>query len=380
MADIDLTQFYERIDSVSPSTAAFGMDGGSAQIDFIVNRTQIEGFLDNILGKCVIDNASGKLQRSLPMAHPEFNWMYASKINTFQGVGLAGANVSEDSPISLVDTVDRKMPLFLAVYEKYRISVQYEPRPYLLLSDTQTHQYKPDGIVIGQQLYYTPEGAIKLFDDWGEYRRFTRIEFEPHAELLASNNGAFFHHSTDLPGGLAQPIGQANGAGPQIVVVKNKVKVTWFFVPYEMLTSINIPEAYGRISYEFPITNKFFGFPRGSLLFEGVTVNDYPGPFPTSVVNFGAPPDPSSIDASIYANKYCDIIFNFSHFEIPKELKAADPGGVLLNQCVISDHHNRLPHTGLMKYCYVSNGNDSATSRPVYWSYNFRKLFRFDSI
>lgn len=373
MAGIEFDQYYERIDSVSPSTAAFGMDGGSSQIDFIVNRTQIEAFLENILGGAVL-GIDGRLSRALPMAHPEFNWMYASKINTFQGVGLAGANVSEDSPISIVDTVERKMPLFLAVYEKYRISVQFEPRPYLVLTDTQTHQYQKD------TFYYKPDGVVGNFTDWGEYRRFTRIEFEPHAELLTSNNGAFFHHSPSLPGGLAQPIGGATGAGPRIVVVKNKVKITWFFVPYKMVTSVNITEAYGRISYDASFATPFFGFPQGSLLFEGININDYPGPFPTTAVDFGAPPDAEDIDQSIYANKYCDIVFNFSHFEIPKELQADPPAGGVLNPGVVSDHHNRLPHTGLMKYTYVSNGNNSATSRPVFWSYNFRKLFRFDAI
>ena len=376
MAGTILKSYWERIDSMSPSTAAFGMDGGSAQIDFIVNRDNLQSFLKNMLGDAKI-NANGSLNRTIPMAHPEFNWMYASRINSFQGIGAAGISSSGNTLVSITDTVERNIPEFVALYEKYRISVQFEPRPYLLLTDAQTHQYK------NQTHSIDTGGNMVVYDDYAEYLRYTRIEFEPSAELLPSNNGSFFWHSPELPGGFPQAINAAIGAGPKIVVVKNKVKITWFFVPYKLVTNINFKQAYGRINYELPpippFVIPFFGFEAGSLLFEGLTVNDYPGAFPATTVDFGAPPNTEKINESIYANKYCDIVFNFSNFQVPPELRANSPVGALFNLNVISENHNRLPHPGIMKYAYSCNAAVPANGRPIYWSYNMSKLFRFDT-
>jgi len=63
------TRFYEKIDSVSPSTASFGMDGGSAQVDYIVDRSGLQLFLQEILGRALIQktndagNITGRLIR-----------------------------------------------------------------------------------------------------------------------------------------------------------------------------------------------------------------------------------------------------------------------------------------------------------------------------
>ena len=88
MASVLLPNYWERIDSVSPSQASFGPDGGSASMEFIVSRGNIGYVLADILGSAII-NANGSLSRVLPLAHPEFNWLYASKITSLQGIGAA---------------------------------------------------------------------------------------------------------------------------------------------------------------------------------------------------------------------------------------------------------------------------------------------------
>ena len=374
MASVLLPNYWERIDSVSPSQASFGPDGGSASMEFIVSRGNIGYVLADILGSAII-NANGSLSRVLPLAHPEYNWLYASKITSLQGIGAAGAYDAQNSTLSLQDDVDRKLPSFLAVYEKYKIGVQFETRPYLVLSDAQTWQYA------APRSHYDTQGFQQMFMDYGEYRRFSKMVRTPTAEFLASNNGTFFFQSPDLPGGLAQATSATTGAGPQIVVMKSKVVVTWFFVPYRMVTSINIRQASGRINWhsEAGQAGAFFGFEQGALLFEGIEIAEYPGPFPTSLVNFGVPPGSDLIDASIYNNKYCDVSFIFSEFTVPTEMQARGPINNLGIFGAIYEHHNRLPHVGLMKYLYVCNNFQAATGLPIYWSYNMKKLFRFDA-
>lgn len=368
MAAGDLyTRFLETIDSVSPSTSSFGPDGGVATMDFIVSRSGLNLFLEEILGKATIQatdangNLTGRLVRTIPLAHPEFNWLYASKVDRVVGIGAAGAKDAEDSIVSLTDDLERNMPKFFVVYEKYRVSVTFESRPYLLINDTQMTPYW------NQVSYYSPTGGGKNYRDYAEYLRYTRIKYEPNAQLLPSNNGSFFLHSPDLPGGLPQPISQANGAGPRITVVKNAVKITWFYVPYKMVTSKTIQQAYGRVNYQS--SGNFFGFPDGSLLFLGMEINDYPGPTPTKTIDLNA------ITESVYDNKYCDITFVFEQFEVAQEMQADIPGGV--PGWVVPKHHNMLPHSGLMRYCYCCNSNDPATGQPIYYSYDMRRLFLY---
>lgn len=343
------------------------MDGGSAQVDYIVNRSGLQLFLDEILGKATIQKTNdagdltGRLVRTIPIAHPEYNWLYASRINQVQGIGLAGAKDAEDSIVSLSDDLERNMPKFYTVYEKYRISVQFEPRPYLVLNDTQMAPYW------NNVSYYSPSGGGKNYKDYAEYLRYTRIKYEPNAQLLPSNNGSFFLHSPDLPGGNPQPISQANGAGPRITIVKNSVKITWFFVPYKMVTSKTIQQAYGRVN--FASSGNFFGFPDGSLLFLGMEINDYPGPVPSTQINL------NNVWDSVYDNKYCDITFVFEQFEVATEMQADTPAGV--PGWVVPKHHNMLPHSGLMRYCYCCNSDNPATGQPIFYSYDMRRLFLY---
>ena len=368
MADGTLfSTYWETIDSVSPSTASFGPDGGIATMDFIVNRANLAEFLKEILGKAEIQvtnangNLTGRLVRSIPMAHPEYNWLYASKIDKVVGNGAAGALESGVGVNTLVDDLERNMPQFYVRYEKYRVTVTFETRPYLLINDTQMAPYW------NQVSYYSPDGGGRNYRNYAEYLRYTRVKYEPNAQLLPSNNGSFFLHSQDLPGGNPQPISQANGAGPRITVVKNAVKITWFFVPYKMVTSKTIQQAYGRVN--FTSNGSFFGFPDGSLLFLGMEIDDYPGPTPTATL------DLNKIDESIYDNKYCDITFVFEQFEVSAEMQANIPGNV--PGWVTPKHHNMSPHSGLMRYCYTCNSDNPATGQPIYYSYDMRRLFLY---
>lgn len=375
MANTFYTEFYEKIDSMSPSQSSFGMSGGVANMDFIISRFNIVYVLSKILGRCRI-NADGSLNRDLPMAHPEFNWLYASEITNLQGIGAAGAIDGGGSGASITDLVDRNLPKFLAIYEKYKVSVKFEPRPYLLLTDDQCHAYRNPNL---DERYYTPNNNNPvIFQDWCEYLRFTKIEVEASAEQLSADMGLFQFHTADFA--APQPISKSLGAGPKITVVTENVKITWFFVPYKMVTSKNWAEAYGKINQEsgtIPAL-QFFGYDQASLLFNGITVNTYPGPYPAYPIALGVPPVQNDIVNSIWGNKYCDITLDFTHRQVPQDAKGGDPAALPFLVNSIIENHNRMPHIGRMKYYYVNNSIDPVNGRPPFWSYNMKKLFRFD--
>lgn len=355
------SQYYEKIDTEAPSTCGFGMDGSRAEMIFHCNRLQLSGFIENILGKTAI-NPNGSLNRDLPLCHPEFNWLYATNF-AVQGVGLAGQIEAETSSQSVQDGLYRNMPETVAIYEKYRIKVQFENRPYLMINDAQMVD------LAKQKKSYLQGGAVQNFTDFAEYARFVRVS-RPQAkpELLAANNGNWYLHSPDLANS-PQPINQVAGAGPQIKQIKNRVDIKWFFLPYVMITNRNWQKAYGRINFN---DGDFFGFPDGSLLFDNISIDDYPGPKPTTV------PDLNDLNASIYANRYCDVTFHFEHFEVPAEAAAAEPVG-FADPSIIPRHHNTSPHSGLMKYCFTGNSDTIATAKPPYYAFNMKQLFIYSA-
>jgi hypothetical protein len=116
----------------SPSKAAFQTDGGSASMDFVLNLDEMQGIVPDILGS-VKKSGDGGLERKLPAAHPYYDWLYASKITSIQGIAPNGRLVASGAGIQ------RQHQTFIRdaiTYEKYRISIDFETRPYLVAMDS----------------------------------------------------------------------------------------------------------------------------------------------------------------------------------------------------------------------------------------------------
>jgi hypothetical protein len=153
MAHELIPEILEEINDIAPGQSGFGQDGGSATLNFEFERDELPNFLVNTLGTTLVEMVPGddygRLKRYPPMAHPTFPWLYASRITSLQGIGADGYATSDEFVFPAEGQVFRLMPERVGYYKHYRAVVQFEPRPYEVLFDSQTHVWKTTG---GQRL------------------------------------------------------------------------------------------------------------------------------------------------------------------------------------------------------------------------------------
>lgn len=354
---------YEMVDRKSPSKATFQTDGGSAAMDFIVDRSQLKNLVSGLLGSVQKSgDGRGSLKRTLPAAHPYYDWMFASKITTIEGIQPNGryeaiANMRDKTLNYVTDC---------AMYLKYKVSVDFEHRPYLMMNDETTKAMASGREVMNW--YYDLNDAFTTFYDTCEQFRFVDIESQPNVEFLSSPNGQFRFKTASGTPPHNNPISNQNGGGVQIRIVKQKVKLTWFFVPYAIAFSENVTSGFGKVNQY-----NFWGYPAGSLLLEGFDVKRYPPPeqlYKNDVVTTH-PAD----------QKLCDITFNFGCFIPPANDVSSDvPSGAGYNKFKVPYGHNLLPRPGSIKYYYVESEPSAAfpsmLPRPIYESYPMQRLFK----
>lgn len=341
----------------SPSKAAFQTDGGSASMDFVLNYDEMQGIVSNILGS-VKKSGDGGLERRLPAAHPYYDWLYASKITSIQGISpngrllATGAGVQRQHQIFVRDAV---------TYEKYRISIDFETRPYLVAMDSTIKSQQEE-----KTWYYNVQDHSVKFKDCKEYLRYLDIDCEQNAEFLSSPQGQFkFFRSDGLPPHETS-ISNQNGGGVNIIIAKRKLKFTWFFVPYQVVFQDQISYGLGKVN-QYP----FYGYPAGSLLLEGVEVKKYPPPFQEFLA------DP--LTQGPVASKVCDVTFVVSCLvQSPNDLGGGRPVVPPAGQFKIPFGHNLVPWPGDLNFYYTETRPPTGvglTSRPIYGSYPFERLF-----
>jgi len=75
----------ERIASRNPSVAGFSlMEGGRATMKLVIDEPRMESACKQILGYAQAGNK--KIERILPVAHPQFPWLYAERISSIEGL------------------------------------------------------------------------------------------------------------------------------------------------------------------------------------------------------------------------------------------------------------------------------------------------------
>jgi hypothetical protein len=319
-------------------------------MDFILDRDKLGELVSDILGSVSKANdGTGRLNRRLPAAHPYYDWLYASKITNIEGIQPAGRSLGE--------TYQRDPSLNyiydFVFYQKYRVSVQFEPRPYLMMNDQDLKGKQQD-----LKWYYNLTGSFENFTDPREYLRFVDIESEPSAEFLTSPQGQFVFKTASGLAPNGNQVTNQNGGGITLRIVRQKVKFTWYFVPYEIVFAENVVSGFGKVNqYDF------FGYPKGSLLLEGIETKRYPPP----ELNFRVDP---AFGTSV-AQKLCDITFVFNCLMQPyRDLSPDIPASTNFK---MSYGHNLVPRAGELKYYYVEA---DFNQRPVYESYPMERLFR----
>lgn len=342
----------ERIDRISPSKSSFSTGGGSASVEYVLYRSQMSSFIRDILGISEF-NAQGSLVRYLPAAHPQFDYLYATRITNIEGISPEGA--INATPLQRIVQNHFKD---VAIYTQYRMTVEFEPRPYLIQTDQdlkatwENKKYYYD---------YSNDANFSNFVDCKEYNRFVEITFEANSEFLTTTTNVFRYKGGALDG---NSVNSTSGAGINVLICKPTVKITWYFVPYIMAFSSNITSALGKVNQY-----SMFKYPAGSLLFKGVDINKYSPPYQT--VGQGAV-------APIESTRMCDITYVFELFnQQTNDLAAGIPAAT---NAKIPFGHNLVIASSDLKYHYaeISSSSAIAPNRPIYLSYPMEKLFRYD--
>ena len=389
-----LPNYYEMIAPEQIGSAQFTPSGSEATLDFIVRNDYLNNFAKDVLGSCEINNA-GYLNRNLPLSHPTFSYMYATQISSVVGYGQDGRMLSDNFPNkAIMGTTDYRAPKYQAVYDYYRISVKFETRPYLLLSDRQLQNLQG----WGQDFQYAKRTKdnveVALYKEYFEWMRFVSVDVQPANETIVANRGNYYfrcdnpQNNENAPVDY-KPISNQNSGSVYLVQTKNLVTVTWFFVPYIMSRSLGIKEAVNKVNFGYDFGDgsydvqkygyKFLGYPAGSLLMSNVNVKPYEAATPLY------PPNDVNPDVAVAYNQYntyCDIEFKFLEVEIPNDQigkypARSDWANRLNAYGRIFYGHNSVPYSNNKKYYYIESNQDPDKGYPIYWSTSFSRMFTY---
>lgn len=356
----DQSTYKESIDSIGPSEAGFGLEGGRASITFKpVDNANFVNKVQEIIGFSRV-GSSGKLERGLPKAHPQFPWLFGSHLSSIKGVGAPSVMTASDP----LQQLEAEAFDDYALYPQYSFTVEFTPRPYVLAKDDKI----PTEAVsfLGEDGSTTYNRTVA-----NEWLRYTDYDYQPLSEYLTAQQGQFLFRTDSgaAPGG--NPASSATPAGTgQIRMLSRKVgiKFRWYCVPYEVLDRDDddnwILQGLGCVNL-----TRFYRWAAGTLLFRGVSYRRYTPSVPEVAPLF----DTTSIVFT--NNKLCDLEFDFLY--VNPTIKTAATTHKKNNN-VIQAGHNLAPHGALQGYYYVSTEIPSVTAvhnQPIYPGYEFKCLF-----
>lgn len=270
--------------------AAFSYEGGNqATMTIRVNWDDTVAALHEILGGARLNRTTGQLDRTLPMRHPEFFWLYASRVTSVHPLQW-------DSKVRLPYGT-------CSAYQYSIITIVFTQPRWVMLEDARI-----------DALYGSPRK---------EYRRFVERRPEPAGEFITRDRGSFQwiegggatgpQIGTDFPAPLGQHLPKALE-----VLVWKRVPQVGLFSNNGLGDPTNIFAAIGKIN-----DDEFMGWPAGTLLLQT------PRLIPLEVPIF-----PSAIGA----NENLGQPAIFYDVELPMLRFDPTPGGATRG-------HNLAPHT-----------------------------------
>lgn len=351
-----ITLGVERQGSRSPSTAGFGMDGGKASMKILVNEDKLDDSIKECLGSAVPDGQGG-ITRVLPLAHPQFPWLFCERISNIEGLHFLNKFANEGELLLEAEPLP-----FYAYYEKYELTLEFVPRPYAVLGDKNigvdiiTYFPEPEGAVLNPQ-----ETKFSIYREW---LRFCDWDYIPAGDYLTAQQGQFVFKMNDAADPLRE---HAVGNGQLRLMQPNvTIKFRWHQVPFSYVQSANsnFRAGIGKINQ-----HEWLEFGPGTLLFTGVTVMaKYTPPFPEWVDWKGADV-PSQ-------QKLCnlELTFIYKDYKIGKPYTKED---LKDSKNDVVGGQNLLPNAIDRKYYYAkTKGQALVQGMPVYPSYPFQLLFR----
>ena len=345
-----MVTYYETVGSQSTSSASFSIEGGRATMVLDVAAADANDAILDLLGDCV-RAGNGALNRTLPKAHPDFPWLYATRITNMVGLKPATSKTASDS------TYDAEPLPYFQAYTKYRLTVEFEPRPYAVRSND-TIQVFPAQTVYNDDDAGSGAPSTTSYKVASEWQRFVDVQVDAQPQLLTVQKGEMVFQTSS---GSA-PNGNRPSYFPSLVLPDGKVTVRWFQVPesYVRSASSHLKKWVGRVNQ-----TEWLGWDAGQLLYLGFTHRRYTPPVPAL--------DQLDNDAWAFSTeKLCDIEMTFT--ETLRE--GTDLPSPPTNRSWIVGGHNLLGLIDPRGYYYarVNNATDSKKV-PLFQSFEVRLLF-----
>jgi len=336
--------FAESIRTTTNSRFSMGQSSATlcGYIDYTVDLVDS---ITTILGACE-PRGDGRLKRTLPIAHPQFPWLFAEQV-TVTGIGFLERADSEQALEA------ESLPTY-AKYQRYKLEIAFAPRPYALIADD-TIELRP--------LQYTDKNGIQVNTTYAnEYVRFSDYDGQPSAEYITAQQGQFIFRAE----GVAGNTNPNNATVPgQVRLIQNKstIKFTWYQVPLSYIEPLVRETSYIEDAIGHVNQLDWYGWPAGTLLFLAPTYKRY------VPVNPGF--DPWYEANTVSTAKLVDIEFTFQKFHPDTDPAHGPP---VRPQDKVTQGHNLLPWFGSGgKYHYYVE--TSIGNRPMYPSFPFQLIF-----
>jgi hypothetical protein len=365
---------YEQVADLSPGQGGFNVRTGRwTRLWFLKtpDPAVLASTVKSILGYTTYAaSTDGRLVRSVPLADPQFPWLYASNIPAIQGTGMR--DVADPSVFfeEYPSDFPRPAELIEPTYSKYPwwvITVESEPRPFVVVPDS--------AITVTVGNWFNFAGTSQDFNYVDEWTRFADWTSEVTPEAVSGQLGNMQFRS------MGQADGRNFASRPRMFLPNATLSVVWFGVPYRYLIS---PNSYIAGHDPSPARGKggrpwfgcinqnavtWFGqtFPVGSLLYLNYKVSTrYPAAI-DNLVPYGG------LTGGAYGvEKFVDITLNFmtTWRTAPPGDLPADSGGPNF----VMAGWNLQPWLRDRRFHYATS-NPLETQRPSHYSFPAELLF-----
>jgi hypothetical protein len=332
---------------------------------------QLQNIFQTILGSTyynVNQNASGSLNRILPLSDPLYPWCYANAVTGFRGVGGG----IDQEPAEL--TTNTSTFSFWTLYPNYEFTVECSSRPYAVSPDTTIQNAAS---TVNWYDVNNTKQSTKFYPEW---LRFCDRGFAPMDQYATQQRGgAYFQTNTgNEPGANKQATFQQSA----LMYLPDQVfRILWHGVPARYILSSNsyLNKFRGKVNqvdWNGPFssvltnprspsnTNGNIGFfPMGSLLYQGYHPTFYSPVLPLNTNVFGT---------FISYDLLVDLELIFLHtirvaYDLP-DLSAT-------NKNYVAAGWNTHPYLPQRQFYYAYFKDQAGNQRPAYSSFPVELLF-----
>lgn len=263
-----MASFNESIldDGNSMANFSFDITGGSAKSEYQVvssDAVNLQSTITSILGYTeTAASSSPQVNRTVPLRHPRFPYLYASRISSLTGVGSATSSLQPAVNPPLVEAL-QATPITSEYrqYAMYKIGVEFSgPRTYPMVNNSI--------IPTQQSSWVKPDGSSQSYSWAPEYLRYCDFDIIPQDNQIQASQGSMT---------LWKGAGVTLTSPPWMYLPDYIMKITWYQIPYRYILSsrsyIAASPWKGRINQ-----NYMWLWPPGWLMYLTYNVKKYAPP------------------------------------------------------------------------------------------------------